>query len=948
MIRKNLIKSLSVVMAAMLAVMTVACGAQTSESAATAIEQTQEEKELEESMVKSTAGSSEEAGKVETVYVTADANGAVDEVIVSEWLKNADASDTLSDTTTLENIVNVKGNETYEDNGDGTVTWAAKGSDIYYQGTTSKELPVKMKVSYKLDGKDISPEELAGKSGKVTIRFDYENTDKQQIDVDGKEIEVYTPFAMISGMTFDSEKFSNVEVSNGKVISEGGNIIVMGIALPGLKDSLDIDEDKWDEIDEDGELEKKLSDHFEVTADTSCFELGMTITMASSDVLSDFGMTDMTDSGKIDELKDDMGELNDASNKLVDGNKELKDGTGELRDGVGELYDGTGELKDGTKDFYDGIVEYTNATGKINEGASALADGAKEAKEGTHKMKKAMDEAKLVENANALAEGSQQVSDGVATVAKMAESLSGLSSSMQELNNQKAAFEATAAWLQNGGDCTAEIVKCMYQLTNGAIDSGEKAVAWRNAHLQAVAEVKKLGGYRVVATPVNNGEDVPVINAQSGTLNRDDADNNGNNAGGDQGGNGNSEGGSSSEGQGGSNGGAPANGGDQGGSNGSSGLGDNNQGGNSGSGDQGGNGNGGAPANGSEGQDGSNGSSGLGDNNQGGNGGSGNQGGNAGNGGAPANGNGDQGGNTGSVDQNGNGAPANGGDQGGNGNGGAPVNGNNGVSAGVGTQSGNGTTTYNPLADPALANRNADILLQSNAVVGNSGNMRFSVSALDGSVEYEQGELAGYVQTANEFYSMIGAAKSAASTLGTVINAMSSATSKGMTPDAAKSLQQLVVGSQKVAEGNKALAGGLEELYKGTSALDEGLGKLSDGASQLSEGTGTLVSNNDKLVDGAYQLNDGAVQLNDGVKELNDGVIELDDGVQELLDGVIKFDEEGIDKLYEAFDGDLTEFTDKLTAIKEAGSNYTTFGGAADDIDSSVKFIIKTDGIKEA
>ncbi len=935
MIRKNLIKSLSVVMAAMLAVMTVACGAQTSESAATAIEQTQEEKELEESMVKSTAGSSEEAGKVETVYVTADANGAVDEVIVSEWLKNADASDTLSDTTTLENIVNVKGNETYEDNGDGTVTWAAKGSDIYYQGTTSKELPVKMKVSYKLDGKDISPEELAGKSGKVTIRFDYENTDKQKIDVDGKEIEVYTPFAMISGMTFDPEKFSNVEVSNGKVISEGGNIIVMGIALPGLKDSLDIDDDKWDEIDEDGELEKKLSDHFEVTADTSCFELGMTITMASADVLSDFGMTDMTDSGKIDELKDDMGELNDASNKLVDGNKELKDGTGELRDGVGELYDGTGELKDGTKDFYDGIVEYTNATGKINEGASALADGAKEAKEGTHKMKKAMDEAKLVENANALAEGSQQVSDGVATVAKMAESLSGLSSSMQELSNQKAAFEATAAWLQNGGDCTAEIVKCMYQLTNGAIDSGEKAVAWRNAHLQAVAEVKKLGGYRVVATPVNNGEDVPVINSQSGTLNRDDADNNGNDAGGDQGGNGDQSGNG--------NGDASANGGNQGGNTGNGGASANgDQGGNGGSGDQGGNGNGEGGSS-SEGQGGSNGSSGLGDNNQGGNGGSGNQGGNTGNGGAPANG-GDQG-------ENGNGgASANGnGDQGGNtGNGGAPVNGDNGVPAGAGTQSGNGTTTYSPLADPALANRNADILLQSNAVVGNSGNMRFSVSALDGSVEYEQGELAGYVQTANEFYSMIGAAKSAASTLGTVINAMSSATSKGMTPDAAKSLQQLVVGSQKVAEGNKALAGGLEELYKGTSALDEGLGKLSDGASQLSEGTGTLVSNNDKLVDGAYQLNDGAVQLNDGVKELNDGVIELDDGVQELLDGVIKFDEEGIDKLYEAFDGDLTEFTDKLTAIKEAGSNYTTFGGAADDIDSSVKFIIKTDGIKEA
>ena len=433
MIRKNLIKSLSVIMAAMLAVMTVACGASTQTGEPVAVEETAQEKELEDSIIKSTKGASDEAGKVETVYVTADANGAVDDVIVSEWLKNADAADTISDTTSLRNIVNVKGDESFTDNGDGTLTWNAKGSDIYYQGTTEKELPVKMKVSYKLDGKDISPEELAGKSGKVTIRFDYENTDKQTVDVDGKQVEVYTPFAMISGMTLDPDKFSEVEVSNGKVISEGGNIIVLGIALPGLKDSLDIDKDKWDELNEDGDLDSKLADHFEVTANTTDFELGMTITMASSDVLGDFGITDITESDKINDLKDDMGELNDASDKLVDANKELKDGTGELKDGVSELYDGTSELKDGTLDFYNGIVEYTNATSKISEGASALADGASQAHEGTHKMKKAMDEAELVKNANALADGSKQVSDGVATVAKMAESLSGLSSSMQEL-----------------------------------------------------------------------------------------------------------------------------------------------------------------------------------------------------------------------------------------------------------------------------------------------------------------------------------------------------------------------------------------------------------------------------------------------------------------------------------------------------------------------------------
>ncbi len=937
MIRKKLIKSLSVVMAAMLAIMTVACGANTTEDASVAVEETAQEKELEDSIIKSTAGASDEAGKVETVYVTADANGAVDDVIVSEWLKNADASDTLSDTTTLQNIVNVKGDESYTDNGDGTLTWNAKGSDIYYQGTTAKELPVKMKVSYKLDGKDISPEELAGKSGKVTIRFDYENNDKQTVDVDGKEIEVYTPFAMISGMTLDPDKFSEVEVSNGKVISEGGNIIVLGIALPGLKDSLDIDEDKWDELNEDGDLDSKLANYFEVTANTTDFELGMTVTMASSDVLSDFGITDITESDKINDLKDDMGELNDASDKLVDANKELKDGTGELKDGVGELYDGTSELKDGTLDFYNGIVAYTDATSKINEGASALADGASQAHDGTHKMKKAMDEAKLVENANKLADGSKQVSDGVATVAKMAESLSGLSDSVKELNDQKAAFEATAAWLKNGGDCSPAIVACMYKLTNGGIDSAAKAVAWRNAHLNAVVELTKLGGYTVTATPVPSGDEAPERDVTEGELSRDGSgDNNGdgnNGNGSGDGGNGNGNGNSGS--------------GDNSGGNAGSG---DNSGGNAGSGDSNGNGGAGAESGDSNGNSGSSdtGSGNLTGGSSDGNNGSGN--GSSGLAGGNSNGSG-----SGSSGDNGSG---NSGDAGnGNlclGNGGAgSANGNNdGTGAG-----GNGLGNSNA-GDGMTAEEKAAMLAGSQLTVNANnlqqgaglGAMLYSVSPVDGSISYDQGEIAGYVQAANEYYSIIGAAQGMANALGAVIQTMSSATggSTGMTPEAAKQLQQLVLGAQQVAEGNKALAGGLSELYDGTSKLDEGLGKLSDGAKQLSDGTGTLVSNNDALVDGAYKLNDGTNQLNDGVKELYDGVVELDDGVQELVDGVIKFDEEGIDKLYEVFDGDLSEFTDKLTAIQKAGSEYKTFGGAADDIDSSVKFIIRTDGIKEA
>ena len=117
----------------------------------------------------------EDVYKDETVYVLANADGTVQKIIVSDWIKNNLSLDNITDVTQLENIENVKGDESYTLGGDNTYVWDAKGNDIYYQGTIEKELPVNISVSYKLDGKSISPSELVGKSGKVSIRFNYEN-----------------------------------------------------------------------------------------------------------------------------------------------------------------------------------------------------------------------------------------------------------------------------------------------------------------------------------------------------------------------------------------------------------------------------------------------------------------------------------------------------------------------------------------------------------------------------------------------------------------------------------------------------------------------------------------------------------------------------------------------------------------------------------------------------
>ena len=251
--------------------------------------------------------------KEETVYVKAQADGTVDRTIVSSWLKNEDGADQIEDVSELKDIKNVKGDETFTQNGK-SITWQAAGNDIYYQGETDKELPVGVKVTYYLDGKEISPEELAGKSGKVRIRFDY--TNKSRVG------EVYTPFLMATGVILPVENFTNVEAENGKVISDGSKHIVVGMGFPGLSESLKLSQSELTK-------EFEVPEYFEITADAEDFALTMTATVATAADLGEYGL-DHADS--LDELQDSLRELSDASKELVDGSGELADGVKTLQD----------------------------------------------------------------------------------------------------------------------------------------------------------------------------------------------------------------------------------------------------------------------------------------------------------------------------------------------------------------------------------------------------------------------------------------------------------------------------------------------------------------------------------------------------------------------------------------------------------------------------------------
>lgn len=309
-----------------------------------------------------------DADKDESVYLISDANGNVNKTIVVDHLKNKDKKDTLEDASNLSDIENVKGKEKFTQSGD-KLTWQAGGKDIYYQGTATAEPPVTQKVTYYLDGKEISPEDLAGKSGKVKIRFDYTNTTSYTETVNGEKQTVSVPFAAVTGLVL-GDGFENIEVTNGKAEVSDSSSVVLGYALPGLKDSLGI-KDK----DLDGDV--NIPEYMEMTADVENFSMPAAMTFVVN--ASDYVSTDGIDTSDLDDM---INDLKDASTQLQDGSKTLAEGTDTLTDGLstlqsklGTFASGVGTLKSGLKTYTDGVSTLSGGLNKLNSNVPTLSNG---------------------------------------------------------------------------------------------------------------------------------------------------------------------------------------------------------------------------------------------------------------------------------------------------------------------------------------------------------------------------------------------------------------------------------------------------------------------------------------------------------------------------------------------------------------------------------------------
>lgn len=404
--------------------------------------------------------------KDETVYSNVKANGENYQTVVTEHLKNTKGEEVLKDLTDLLEIENTSGDEQFKQENE-TLIWEAKSNDIYYKGKSQKALPIEINVKYQLDGKDISPEELAGKSGRVKIIIQYKNKEEHQVKINDNDVTMYTPFVVACGTFIKNENAKNVEVKNGKAIDDGSKTMIAGLAFPGMQESLGINKDKIN-----------IPDTVEITFDATDFEMNNIINYITPKVFDDSNLDIF---GRLDEIYSKVDKLQSASKTIEDGAK---------------------TLSDGTKEYSSKSKEFNNAVGQFSTGMSNANNSYKELNSGI---------ATLNSSSTALQNGSKQVSAGIAAVdggvEQMQQGLANSSSSMAQLTTGSKQVAGGLQQLQQKLPTVAQNIKAQKQYNTGVINTLNSQITTltsQKSDLQSALTIDAIAGSDSAKNAISN------------------------------------------------------------------------------------------------------------------------------------------------------------------------------------------------------------------------------------------------------------------------------------------------------------------------------------------------------------------------------------------------------------------------------------------------------------
>lgn len=310
--------------------------------------------------------------KTETVYSVLNSDGSISDTIVSSWLHDEDGINNIKETLNLTDVKNIKSNEKPSKDGN-TYTWNAKGNDVYYEGTATKQLPVSVKIRYELDGQEMSAKDIEGKSGHLKLTISFTNNYSQVKNINGKSIVIHPSYLAGGMLNMSTGKFSNVKCESGKIVNDGTNEMLAFANIPGLNETLR--SAGLDKVNN----QLGISDDVTVEADVNDFDLGSIMVGMTNeiDLASELG-----DIGSVSELTDGIDQLIEADNQLIDGSKQLYDGTTQLKeqaapltgssDQVRQLSAGAIQLNDGVKALQTGLTAYTNGVSALDAGVDQL------------------------------------------------------------------------------------------------------------------------------------------------------------------------------------------------------------------------------------------------------------------------------------------------------------------------------------------------------------------------------------------------------------------------------------------------------------------------------------------------------------------------------------------------------------------------------------------------
>ena len=320
-------------------------------------------------------GSGKYSTKDEVIYGNLDASGNIKDMYVVNSFHVTKPGEIVDygKYTDVRNLTDLSGIERNEDE----IHLQANEEEFYYQGKLDNEsLPWDISITYVLDGKKVSAEELAGESGDFEIQI--KTSANKRIDP-----LFFKNYILQISLTLDPLIFTDIQAPEGTEANEGKNKQISFMVMPDQEEELILSANVTD-------LEM---DPINITA------------IPANIAIEDPDISNMT--GDMESLADAIREVNS--------------GVAELSSGISELNSGAQELSNGSKDFHNGMNE-------LNQSSGELVSGSKEIRNALQQVSGAMQASpdkpdmgelkELPKGFRDMAKGLRESADGLGTLSK--------------------------------------------------------------------------------------------------------------------------------------------------------------------------------------------------------------------------------------------------------------------------------------------------------------------------------------------------------------------------------------------------------------------------------------------------------------------------------------------------------------------------------------------------